>query len=489
MTRLWFGVPLLLCLSCSFLFLSTNRQCADEPDRCQGTVSIVCRNQKIFQLDCGARGCDEDTGECTQFCGDGFVQPGEECEPALDRRCTVDCTFCGNNDLDDGEQCDDANIEDLDGCDRLCQNEPPLSQTCSDGVIQPGESCYRSQLLPGQLNAPLIEIFDTQLADMDLDGAHDVIQARRNEGETVFAIFLLRQTDSGFGAPIRIGVIDQEPISIIPAQLGDIDGGEDLLDLLILSRNAASALFIGDDLRGSPAQIGFSDNFTSAVVGEFGGGQHRDIVIGALANPRLSLFLATPDAGVWTPLPLNFPGDAPNLSVAEVDGQAPQDLFIQSADSLISLSQLGGELVNVQTVLGTAPLARPLIADFNGDDRLDALAALGLGFLELYLGIAPGVMNDSGIGIVLSASAVPSHAVDLDLDGDLDLVTELLEDGSDDLALFSNDGDNNFSLTTTFQKKLETKLLFVGDINGDNLPDLALFERELSAIRYLLSDF
>jgi cysteine-rich repeat protein len=66
------------------------------------------------------------TNACTNaVCGDGFAQPGEQCDDGdMDNNdlCTNACTnaVCGDSFVQPGEQCDDANMDPNDGCD-MCQ--------------------------------------------------------------------------------------------------------------------------------------------------------------------------------------------------------------------------------------------------------------------------------------------------------------------------------------------------------------------------------
>jgi cysteine-rich repeat protein len=75
-------------------------------------------------------------------CGDGFVDPGEECDDgnADDTdSCTSACRFarCGDGIVWKGvEGCDDGNGVDSDGCRNHC-----AVPTCGDGVVQAGEEC------------------------------------------------------------------------------------------------------------------------------------------------------------------------------------------------------------------------------------------------------------------------------------------------------------------------------------------------------------
>src|SRR5262249_61463029 len=66
--------------------------------------------------DCGGRGP-------TPVCGNGIVEPGEECDGG-GTGCSVTCQLtvgCGNGILDPGEECDDDGGADGDGCSAACR--------------------------------------------------------------------------------------------------------------------------------------------------------------------------------------------------------------------------------------------------------------------------------------------------------------------------------------------------------------------------------
>jgi cysteine-rich repeat protein len=75
------------------------------------------------------------------FCGDGVVDPGEECDDGNDDDfdgCRNDCTtpICGDGIVDDGELCDDGNDDNFDGCRNDCS-----TPACGDGIVDFGEEC------------------------------------------------------------------------------------------------------------------------------------------------------------------------------------------------------------------------------------------------------------------------------------------------------------------------------------------------------------
>ena len=79
-------------------------------------------------------------------CGDGAVDPGEECDDGPnngdDQGCKLDCTaqVCGDGALGPGEGCDDGNVQAGDGCDESC-----VLESCGNLQIDPGEECDDGQ--------------------------------------------------------------------------------------------------------------------------------------------------------------------------------------------------------------------------------------------------------------------------------------------------------------------------------------------------------
>lgn len=92
---------------------------------------------------------------CLDFaCGDNTLQPGETCDPPGEPAgqpdaCRQDCFYCGDGGLQAVfEDCDDSNNTDGDGCDRNCRYE-----YCGNGVLQVGEQCDPPGAPAGQPDA------------------------------------------------------------------------------------------------------------------------------------------------------------------------------------------------------------------------------------------------------------------------------------------------------------------------------------------------
>lgn len=72
--------------------------------------------------------CECAGGPCG--CGNGTVDPGEECDDgnAIDGDgCTNSCTICGNGVVAPAEDCDDGNVADGDGCGAACLADCPAA--------------------------------------------------------------------------------------------------------------------------------------------------------------------------------------------------------------------------------------------------------------------------------------------------------------------------------------------------------------------------
>ena len=96
-----------------------------------------------FVLSIGIGGC-KITVVDDGVCGDGFLDPGEECDDGNNISgdgCSAGCmveTACGDGVLDVGEGCDDGNNRNGDGCSANCMVE---GGRCGDLTLDPGEEC------------------------------------------------------------------------------------------------------------------------------------------------------------------------------------------------------------------------------------------------------------------------------------------------------------------------------------------------------------
>ena len=96
----------------------------------------------------------------SQYCGDGFVDPGEQCDDGFNNsqdsnaNCRTDCSFatCGDGVWDtDTELCEDGNRRGGDGCDRFCRPEVPSAPTQVAGQFTQQQLAFAQQQNPNQV--------------------------------------------------------------------------------------------------------------------------------------------------------------------------------------------------------------------------------------------------------------------------------------------------------------------------------------------------
>lgn len=91
---------------------------------------------------------------CVPVCGNGVIEPGEQCDGGAN--CRSDCTIgrCGDGRLDPGEQCDDGNRNNNDNCTNQCRSQLTGNQECASGgtPCAPGLVCARTGTVVEECN-------------------------------------------------------------------------------------------------------------------------------------------------------------------------------------------------------------------------------------------------------------------------------------------------------------------------------------------------
>ncbi|MFT3698509.1 MAG: hypothetical protein QM831_35520 [Kofleriaceae bacterium] len=186
--RLFFLLVLVGCVSsesyvCGDRVCPAGQVCAPIPHAMNSPTPDLCVEPDAIKSCAGAAdGAACDGGIChdgvclPSACGNGYVDPGEQCDDGnqiSNDGCSADCTSnetCGNG-VRDGvknEECDDGNLLDADGCDSKCQLETArwkniaidqLPALAAASMVY--DSARDQMILFGGIDAPTISVNNT----------------------------------------------------------------------------------------------------------------------------------------------------------------------------------------------------------------------------------------------------------------------------------------------------------------------------------------
>jgi len=270
--------------------------------------------------------------------------------------------------------------------------------------------------------------------DVDGDGFDDVVAATPEDAPA--ALHLNIDDPEGLHPELAESGAGRRGLSTVPLSLGeaaantdaalaDLDGDEDL-DVIVVNAPGA-AVVLENDGAGAlapAASLGDGSADTRAVAaGDLDGDGLTDIV---LANAGRSVaYLRRGDAFEVAPLP-GAPRESVGVAVLDANGDALADVVLANADGDAALHLGTGAGFAEPVPLATGPTSAVAVGDFNGDGAADLVFARAEPGPE---GVPsnPVYVNDGAGNYAVAAELGASPTLDVlvaDLDGDerLDIV-------------------------------------------------------------------
>lgn len=367
----------------------------------------------------------------------------------------------------------DLAIDDLDGDAR-----PDLVVAGSRGVHSAagsGNGGFSTSQLQTAAWATAIAIDDT-----DGDGRPDVVLLNKDGDQLQVA----RNVSPDRPAPNTFERITPEPeTNSGPGYTTAADLNRDGIPDLIVAQQTSSRVGVflgdGDATFGARGDFWGGGNSPSQIVpADMNRDGIPDLVVGHALGAKLGVVLGNGDGSFQAPqtqdLPLfsqavgvavgDFDRDGiPDVATANDDGQRAS-VFRGNGDGTL------GAPTNYATSGGRASAIAT--GDFDRDGRLD-LAVVGSGFsarLNVLRGNGDGTFQAATVvNLGYGSQPLALRAVDLDRDGDLDLVTANYGDAS--VSVLTNVG-GGFPSRTEFPAWGSPRGLDVGDVDGDRIPDV-----------------
>ncbi|MCB9759799.1 MAG: VCBS repeat-containing protein [Alphaproteobacteria bacterium] len=353
---------------------------------------------------------------------------------------------------------------------------------------------YVEAPLPEGLDGPCM---DARLADLNGDGALDVVIAQEFQRNLI----AFGDGAGGLLPPETISAAARDSEEVV---VGDVDG-DGHLDLLFASEDdAVNELYLGDGAGGFTAaseRVAVDGTSNAAALIDLDGDGDLDLLLGNAGQDNALLNAAGwfEDATAsWLP---EESATAQDLELGDVDGDGDADLVVANETDNVLLLRSGDAFMPAPS--GSLPLPSQAeetrearLGDVDSDGDLDLFFA-NVGFRSGGLRQQNRLLLNDGAGAFTDVTdaqlpedddqTLDAEWVDLDGDGDLDLVTAntrigmgqlregpvraLLNDGagtlSDQSAVMFPDGE-------VLAMGLDVE---VGDLTGDGLLELYVCSR------------
>lgn len=289
-----------------------------------------------------------------------------------------------------------------------------------------------------------------EVADLDMDGALDLVTANASGGGGGDLSVLYGDGAGGFEPEVRLAA-GGAPFAVSIGNLGV---------------NPFPDLVIAQASGGMPGSVG--------VIVSLGSRQYTPVISHALPITPSSILLR------------------------DLDANALEDVAVTSSSSTVAYVMQGGGF-------GSLSVAQPFLVgglqgafdagDIDGDGDLDlAMNVTQSDFVHFLRNQGDNSFEPPALFGNAGVDGSPRF-LDFDLNGDLDFVftndstqTQFPELKRPGVVLLFNDGNGDFSSSVEIESGMRTRSLDVGDLNGDGYPDLLVKQGETPRFLYFEND-
>jgi len=311
------------------------------------------------------------------------------------------------------------------------------------------------------------------ISDVDDDQAPDLIVANGTAG----AVTVLKGVGDGTVLAAAEHAVGDGPTAVAVSDL-DADQVPDIVVANALDEGIAVLRGVGDGTFAEAARYPVYYGLRSIAIGDLDGDRVPDVALGGLSDVRVLLGLGD---GTFGPAVGYYASASPQfIAIGDLDGDRVPDLVAtnNTVNKISVLLGAGGGTFSspVHFVVGYRPRS-VAIGDLNGDEVPDlAVASEGIagsvaGNVAILTGVGDGTY---GTAIEYAAGDAPSSVAIGDLDGDDVPDLAVTNSESDNLSVLLGDGDGSFAAAVHYKVGTNPLRVLMGDLNLDRIPDLAV---------------
>lgn len=304
------------------------------------------------------------------------------------------------------------------------------------------------------------------VGDLNQDGYPDIVVACQRDN----SLRINFSNGSSFSEE-KILSSDPNPMDVV---IADFDNDGDLDIASVSYKKSRISIYLNEKNGRFKAPKYFSTgNWPIALAtADFNGDGNLDLVTANSLSDNVSILKGEGD-GTFAPMTTHVVGWQPIAVVpADIDSDGDMDILtVNQGDSSFSIlinHENGVFTWSTSFKLGVTPY--DLIAgEFTGDNKQDvAIVAFNQKSLYLYSNFNDGNFEEK-LETHLDFFPASLAAFDLDLDGDLDIVTR---NNGAQISSILNDGHGGFSLSDHFATQGYSSALQIVDLNVDGRPEV-----------------
>jgi hypothetical protein len=353
---------------------------------------------------------------------------------------------------------------------------------------------------PLQYNPAFLPVWWMAAGDFNGDGLTDVVFSTLtnipNAPTSVGAQIglMLGNPDGTLQSPksYLTGDLPRSPV------LADFNG-DGVLDLAVMNagfNNPSMSVLLGNPDGSFQSAVNYPTAFGAASVaaGDVNGDGKVDLVVGNGSAGNLLTFLGNGDGSFQAPVASSASFGANFVALGDFNSDGKLDaVIVNAAKSLQILTGNGngtfsGNFNFFGMCLGCGG-GNVAVADFNGDGKLDLVAAnsnittpnglFGSGTITVFLGNGNGSFQN-GVNYTIGLNAVFVAVVDLNGDGKPDLAVAdyggnpIVQPNPGALAVLLGNGDGTFRPAVRYSAPLASSVVVTADFNGDGFADVAV---------------